>query len=206
MLSVGYGKEPIEDENLQTNLLLCHLYELYECLILNLTQYIVDGFETGKISGIVLVDLSASYNTDYNRRLPDKVYIMTRYYRLMCGVRTLLQKRRFVVELRSRWRSRRNGIPQKSVFAQLLFIRFSSSYTQTTSRPARTVYMRGVFSHQFFSTYTQTASLLIRILSVLFVQVTLPPLHGLCSQEGRVMAIIIIIIIVIYLEHIFLRH
>ena len=49
---------------------------------------------------------------------------MTRDYRLMCMIRTLLENRRFFVELgwkRSRWRSQRNGLLQGSVLAPLLF-------------------------------------------------------------------------------------
>ena len=49
---------------------------------------------------------------------------MTRDYRLMCMIRTLLESRRFFVELggkRSRWRSQRNGLRQGSVLAPLLF-------------------------------------------------------------------------------------
>ena len=92
--------------------------------VLNLTQHIEDGFETGKITCIVLVDLSAAYDTVNHRRLREKVYNMTRDYRLMCMIRTLLENRRFFVELagkRSGWRSQRNGLPQGSVLAPLLF-------------------------------------------------------------------------------------
>ena len=91
--------------------------------MLNLTQHIEDGFETGKITGIVLVDLSAAYDAVNHRRLLE-VYNMTRDYRLMCMIRTLLENRRFFVELggkRSIWRSQRNDLPQGSVLAPLIF-------------------------------------------------------------------------------------
>ena len=107
--------------------LLCHPYKMYERLILNrlspiiehalipeqvgfrlgksctaqvlnITQHIEDGFETGKITGIVLVDLSAAYDTVNHRRLLE-VYNMTRDYRLMCMIRTLLENRSFFVDL-----------------------------------------------------------------------------------------------------------
>ena len=77
-----------------------------------------------QITGIVLVDLSAAYDTVNHRRLLEKVYNMTRDYRLMCMIRTLLENRGFFVELggkRSRWRSQRNGLPQGSVLSPLLF-------------------------------------------------------------------------------------
>ena len=92
--------------------------------MLNLTQHIEDGFETGKITGIVLVDHSAAYDTVNHRRLLEKVYNMRRDYRLMGMLRTLLENRSFFVEVggkRSRWRSQRNGLPQGRVIAPLLF-------------------------------------------------------------------------------------
>ena len=80
------GNDPSNQKSFRPISLLCHLYKLYECLILNrlspviehvlipeqagfrpgksctaqvlnLTQHIEDGFETEKITGIVLVDL-----------------------------------------------------------------------------------------------------------------------------------------------------
>ena len=149
------GKDKSSPKSLRPISLLCHLYKRYERLILNrmspiiehvlipeqagfrpskscTARHIEDGFETGKITGIVPVDLSAAYYTVNHRILLEKVYHLTRDYRLMCRIRTLLQNRRFFVELgakRSRWRSQRNGLPQ------------------------------GVSSHNFYSMYTQTTSL-----------------------------------------------
>ena len=72
--------------------------QIFQCPgLLNLTQHIEDN-ETGKITGIVLVDLSAAYDTVNHRRLLEKVYNMTRDC-LMCMNRTLLENRRFFVEL-----------------------------------------------------------------------------------------------------------
>ena len=130
-------KDPSSPKSFRPISLFCQLYKLYERLILNhlspmiehvvipeqagfrpgkyctsqvlnLTQHIEDGFETGKITGIVLVDLSAAYDTVNHRILLEKVYNMTRDYRQMCiMIRTLLENRRLFVELggeKSRWR------------------------------------------------------------------------------------------------------
>ena len=147
------GNDPSSPKSFTSVSILCHLYKLFERLILNclsasiehvlipeqsgfrpgksctvqalnLTQNIEDGFETGKITGIVLVDLSAAYDTANHRRLLEKVYDMTRDYRLMCMIRNLLENRRFFVELggkRSRWRSQMNGLLQGSDLAPILF-------------------------------------------------------------------------------------
>ena len=147
------GKNPSSTKSFRPISLLSHLYKLYERLILNrlspviehvlipeqagfrpgkyctaqvlnLTQHIENGFETGKTTGIVLVDVSAAYDTVHHRRLLEKVYDMTRVYRLTCMIRTLLENRSFFVELggkRSRWRSQSNDLPQGSVLAPLLF-------------------------------------------------------------------------------------
>ncbi len=82
------------------------------------------ALKQGNITGIVLVDISAAYDTVNHRILPETVYNMRGDYRLMCMICALLENLRFFVELegkRSRWRSQRNDLPQGSVLAPLLF-------------------------------------------------------------------------------------
>ena len=67
--------------------------------VLNLTQHIEYSFGTGKITGIVIVDLSAAYYTVSHRSLLEKVYNMTMDYRLISMFRTLLENRIFFLEL-----------------------------------------------------------------------------------------------------------
>ena len=96
-------KDPLRPKSFRPISILCHLYKLYERLILNRlsptiehalipeqagfrpgksctsqvlnhTQHIEDGFETGKIALIVLVDLSAARDTINHRRLLENVY------------------------------------------------------------------------------------------------------------------------------------
>ena len=86
--------------------LLCHMYKLYECLILNaiapsvdrqlineqagfrpwksccnqlwnLTQHIEDGYQRGMITGAAFVDLSSAYDTVNHRLLIRKRYDFT---------------------------------------------------------------------------------------------------------------------------------
>ena len=121
------GKDQSSPKSFRPISRLCHLYKLYERLILNrlspiiehviipqqagfrpgkshtaqvlnLSQHIEDGIETEKITDIVLVDLSAACDTVNHRILLEKVYNMTRDYRLMCMIRTLLENRFFFME------------------------------------------------------------------------------------------------------------
>ena len=50
--------------------------------LLNLTQFIEDGFENKKITGAPFVDLSAAYDTVNHRILTKKLYGMTSDVRL----------------------------------------------------------------------------------------------------------------------------
>ena len=92
--------------------------------LLNLTEHIEDGYEKRLITGAVFVDLFAAYDTVNHRRLLSKVLEMTGGVHLTDMIRTLLESRRFFVVLngkKSRWRRQRNGLPQGSVLAPMLF-------------------------------------------------------------------------------------
>ncbi|XP_071481580.1 uncharacterized protein [Diadema antillarum] len=82
--------------------------------LLNLTQYIEDGFENRKITGAAFVDLSAAYDTVNHRILAKKLYEMTSDVRLTKLICNMLSNRRFFVDLggrKSRWRTQKNGLP-----------------------------------------------------------------------------------------------
>ena len=92
--------------------------------LLNLTEHIEDGYEKRLITGAVFVDLSAAYDMVNHRRLLSKVLDMTGDVHLTDLIRTMLESRRFFVVLngkKSRWRRQRNGLPQGSVLAPMLF-------------------------------------------------------------------------------------
>ncbi|XP_038058777.1 uncharacterized protein LOC119730062 [Patiria miniata] len=147
------GKDPASPRSYRPISLLCQTYKLFErlilnriapfvdeCLIpqqagfrpgksctsqlLNLTQFIEDGYEEGLITGAAFVDLSAAYDTVNHRILTSKIFEMTGDVRLTELIQNLLSNRRFFVDLngnRSRWRRQKNGLPQGSFLAPLLF-------------------------------------------------------------------------------------
>ena len=93
--------------------------------LLNLTQHIEDGYQRGMITGAAFVDLSAVYDTVNHRILIQKLYNITQDSPLCRVIQNMLSSRMFYVELnneRSRWRKRKNGLPQGSVLAPMLLL------------------------------------------------------------------------------------
>ena len=92
--------------------------------VLNLTQYIEDGYEGKQITGTVFVDLTAAYDTVNHRLLLLKLAKTIKNSSIIKIIQSLLTNRRFFIELdgrRSRWRLQKNGLPQGSVLAPTLF-------------------------------------------------------------------------------------
>ena len=147
------GKDPENKKSYRPISLLCILYKLYERMImarmyptveqqlspdqagfrpgrsccsqiLNLTQYIEDGFEDKQITGAVFVDLTAAYDTVNHRVLLLKLAKVVHNARIVKIIQSLLTNRRFFVEMdgkKSRYRKQKNGLPQGSVLAPILF-------------------------------------------------------------------------------------
>lgn len=71
--------------------------------ILNVAQFIEEGYEKGKITGVAFVDLSAAYDSVNHQLLLKKIYDITKEYKLV----EILKDRRFCITLQgknSRWR------------------------------------------------------------------------------------------------------
>lgn len=125
------GKDAADPKNYRPISLLCHLYKIYERMllnrltpivehqlvpqqagfrpgknctaqVLNLTEHIEEGYEKGYISGAVFVDLTAAYDTIQHQQLLHKVYYITRDLNFTRTVQTLLENRRFYVEFQGR--------------------------------------------------------------------------------------------------------
>ena len=124
------GKDSAIPKNFRPISLLCHIYKLYERLILNrvsllleqhlikeqdgfrpgksctsqllnLTQLIEDGYQRGMIIGAAFVDLSAAYDTVNHRILIQKLYNAIQDSQLCRVFQNILSNRRLYVELNS---------------------------------------------------------------------------------------------------------
>jgi len=89
-----------------------------------MTQFIENGFKNKNITGVALIDLTAANDMVIHRILLDKIYNLTKDKGFAQIIKALLQHRRFYVTLgskKSRWRRQKNGLPQGSILAPILF-------------------------------------------------------------------------------------
>ena len=114
-----FGRGGGADNNIQSYIPPCHMYKLYERLMLNriapsvdrhlikeqagfrpgksccsqllkLTQHIEDGYQRGMITGAVFVDLSAAYDIVNHRFLIQKLYDFTEDSQLCKVIQNML--------------------------------------------------------------------------------------------------------------------
>ena len=122
------GKDSTLPKSYRPISLLCHTYKLFERMILNrlnplietmiidqqagfrpgksttgqllnLTQHIEDGYEQSVVTGTVFVDLSAAYDTISHKLLLNKIYRMTSDIKFTDLIGNMLSNRRYFVEL-----------------------------------------------------------------------------------------------------------
>ena len=90
-----------------------------------LTQNIEDSFEAKKKAGAVFVDLTAAYDTVWHRGLTCKLLRLLPYKHMIKMIMELVRNRSFTLTTgdskQSRLRRPKNGIPQRSVLASLLY-------------------------------------------------------------------------------------
>ncbi len=101
--------------------------------VLNLTQFIEDGFENKLKTSAVFVDLMAAYDAVNYRALLLKVAKAVKNSTVVRIIESLLNNLRFFVEMntkQSRWRVQRNGLPQGSVLAPMLFNIYTNDQPQ----------------------------------------------------------------------------
>ena len=90
-----------------------------------LTQDIEDSFSVKKKSGAVFVDLTAAYDTLWHRGLTCKLLRLLPDRHMVHMIMEMLSNRSFTLTTRNGQRSRlrrlKNGVPQGSLLAPLLF-------------------------------------------------------------------------------------
>ena len=93
--------------------------------VLLLTQNIEVSFEAKKKTGAVFIDLTAAYDTVWHRGLTCKLLRLLPHKHMVKMIMELVRNRRFTLitgdSKQSRLRRLKNGVPQGSVLAPLLF-------------------------------------------------------------------------------------
>ena len=80
------------------------------------------------------MDFSAAYDTVNHRCLLHKILELTKDIRLTELIESMLENKRFFVELgskKSKWRRLKNSLPQGSVLAPLLFNIYTNDQPRT---------------------------------------------------------------------------
>ena len=103
-----------------------------------LTQHIEDSFETKKKAGAVFVDLTAAYDTVWHRGLTCKLLRLLPDKHMVQMIMELIRNTSFTFSIgdskQSRLRRLRNGLPQGSVLAPLLFNIYTYDLPSTISQ------------------------------------------------------------------------
>ena len=106
--------------------------------IVHLTDDIENGFKERKKAGLVLVDLTASYDTVWHSCLALKMLHVIPDHHIVGFLCELLSNRRFTLQKSdgqlSRPRSLKNGIPQDSTLSPMLFNIYISNLPHTQSQ------------------------------------------------------------------------
>ena len=103
-----------------------------------LKQNIEDSFEAKKKTGAVFVDLTVAYDTVWHRGLTCKLLRLFPDKHMVRMIMELVRNRSFTLTTgdskRSRLRRMKNGVPQESVLAPLLFNIYVYDLPSTVSR------------------------------------------------------------------------